>query len=326
MKLRVIAILGGIWMAGVLSAQTLTDVINEFNEGVAKINNQEYDASLEHFNQVLTLAGSVGEEADEMKMKAQEQIPLAYYRQATLFLKRRQFDNAIPYLENTVRTATEYNNNEESLEKASKYLMQSYMMEGQRNFKNEAYQDAIAYFDKALGMDENLYQAHQGKGMIFLAQDETDMMMEEFALAKKGALVENDTKTVESINEAIDTYYNKFITEEIDMVDPEDPDYGYVVEACEKALAANPENPRALYYMAMVSNKKVEYDAAIEYALKAAMFEKEAVWTSAIYFELGHAYQNTVEYDKACEALKKVVEEPFLSRAEKKMGTIPGCN
>ena len=112
MKLRVIAILGGILMAGSLSAQTLTDVINEFNEGVAKVNNQEYDASLEHFNQVLTLAETVGAEADEMKMKAQEQIPLAYYRQATLFLKRRQFDNAIPYLENTVRTATDFNNND----------------------------------------------------------------------------------------------------------------------------------------------------------------------------------------------------------------------
>ena len=74
-------------LTATLTAQTLTDVINEFNEGVSKVNNQEYDAALEHFNQVLTLAETVGAEAEEMKGKAQEQIPQAYYRQATLFLK-----------------------------------------------------------------------------------------------------------------------------------------------------------------------------------------------------------------------------------------------
>jgi len=326
MKLRVIAILGGILIAASLSAQTLTDVINEFNAGVEKVNNQEYDASLEHFNQVLTLAESVGAEADEMKAKAEEQIPLAYYRQATLFMKRRQFDNAIPYLENTVQTAAEFNNNQETGEKASKYLMQSYMMEGQRDYKNESYEDALVYFDKALAMDETLYQAHLGKGMIFLEKGENEMMLEEFALAKKGALADNDTNTVQQIDAKIDSYYNKFIIDEMEMIDPEDPDYEYVIEACDKALVVNPANPRALYHLALISNKKVEYDAAIEYALKALLSETEPVWISAINYELGSAYENTVEYEKACEAYGKVVEEPFLSRAEKKMGSVPGCN
>ena len=326
MKLRMLTGFGSILLAATLSAQTLNDVINEFNEGVAKVNNQEYEASLEHFNQVLALAETVGTEADEMKAKAEEQIPLAYYRQATLFLKRRQFDNAIPYLENTIAKAGEFNNNEESADKASKYLLQSYMMEGQRHLKNESYAEALANFDKALAMDEDLYQAHQGKGMVFMAQDETDSMLEEFALAKEGALASNDTKTVQSINEVIDAHYNKIIQEEVEMLDPEEPDYTYVEEACENALSANPENPRALYHLAMVANKKIEYDSAIEYALKAIEFETDPVWMSAIYFELGQAYQNTVEYEKACEALQKVLEEPFLSRAEKKMESVPGCN
>jgi tetratricopeptide (TPR) repeat protein len=326
MKVRVLILFTGILLAGTLSAQTLTDVINEFNAGVEKVNNQEYDASLEHFNQVLTMAEVVGDSASELKANTEELIPASYYKQALLFLKRKQFDNAIPYLEKTIEEATAYNNNEESSQKATRYLMQSYMMEGQRNFKNEAYDDALAFFDKALAINESIYKANLAKGMIYLAQDETDMMLEQFALAKEGALAKNDTETIDQINEKIDSYYNKFITEEMEMVDPEEPDYEYVVEACENALAANPENPRALYHLALVSNKKIEYDAAIDYALKAAEFETEAVWVSAINFELGHAYQNTVAYDKACEALKKVVEEPFLTRAEKKMGSIPGCN
>ena len=155
-------------------------------------------------------------------------------------------------------------------------------------------------------------------------QDETDAMLGEFAMAKEGAMAKNDTKTISKINDVIDSYYNKFITEELEMVDPEEPDYSYVFEACENALGANPENPRALYHLAQVSNKKNEYDSAIEYAMKALQYEDEPIWISAINFELGTSYQNTSEYDKACEALKKVVEDPFLDRAEKKIANI-GC-
>lgn len=326
MKFRVFAFLGAMLITGSLSAQTLTDVINEFNTGVEKLNNQEYEVSVEHFNQVLALAETVGDEANDMRAQAEQQIPSAYYRQATVYMKRKQYDNAIPYLEKTVESASSYNNNEETKAKATKYLPQLYVREGNRSWKNKSFDEAHSYFDKALAMNENLYQAHQGKGMVFLDQDELGSMIEEFNMAKEGALGKNDTKTLKTINGVIDSYYNKYITEEMEMVDPEDNDYTYVIEASENALTANSENPRALYHLALVNNKTGEYETAIDYALQAIQFETESVWISAINFELGTAYQNSVEYDKACEAMKKVMEEPFLSRAEKKLGSIPGCN
>ncbi len=324
MKLRILVILAGVFLAASLSAQTLTDVINEFNTGVEKVNSQEYDAALEHFNQVLAQAETVGAEADDMKAQAEKLIPSTYYRQATTFMKRKQFDNAIPFLEKTVETAKLYNNNEEISTKAAGYLPQLYMRQGNQEWKNKNYDAAIEYFDKVLAVNPNIYQACQGKGMVYLDQDKTEEMLQCFANAKEGASAKNDTKTIEQINGVIDTYYNKFIMEEMEMVDPEENDYTYVVEACENALSANPENPRALYHLAIVSNKSVEYDKAVEYAQAALLHETEAVWISAINFELGTAFQNSADYDKACETLKKVTEEPFLGRAEKKIESI--CN
>jgi len=324
MKLRAFLIIGGMLLAGSLFAQTLTDVINEFNSGVEKLNNQEYEVSLEHFNQVLSLAATVGDEANDMKASAQKQIPSVYYRQATVFMKRKQYDNAIPYLEKTVEFAALYNNNQDISAKAAGYLPQLYVREGNRAWKNKSYDEAIAYFDKALAVNPNLYQAYQGKGMVYLDQDETDMMLEAFAKAKEGATAKGDTKTIGAVNGAIDSYYNKYIVDEMADVDPEDNDYTYVVEACENALAANPDNPRALYHMAIVANKDGDNDQAIEYAEKALAHETEPVWISAINFELGSAFQSSSDYTKACEALKKVTEEPFLTRAEQKMGTV--CN
>ncbi|NOR33406.1 MAG: tetratricopeptide repeat protein [Bacteroidales bacterium] len=325
MKFRVLAIFAGVLLAATLSAQTLTDVINEFNTGVEKLNGQEYEVALEHFNQVLTMAEVVGDEANDMKAQAQKQIPSAYYRQATTFMKRKQYDNAIPFLELTVETATLYNNNAEISKKAAGYLPQLYVREGNANRKNKSYDDAIAYFDKAIALNPNLYQACQGKGMVYLEQDETDLMLECFANAKEGAMTKNDTKAIGQINGVIDSYYNKFIMEEVGAIDPEENDFTYVLEACENALAANPNNPRALYHLAMVSNKTDQSEKAIEYTQKALLYEKEAIWLSAINFELGSAYQSTKQYDEACEALQKVTEDPFLTRAEKKI-EIVGCN
>ena len=325
MKFRVLAILAGVLLAGTLSAQTLTDVINEFNTGVEKLNAQEYNVALEHFNQVLTMAEVVGAEANDMKAQAEKQIPATYYRQATTFMKRKQYDNAIPYLENAVTTATLYNNNEDISKKASGYLPQLYVRQGNQEWKNKSYDAAIEYFDKALALNENIYQAYQGKGMVYLDKDESDLMLESFAKAKEGATAKNDTKTVGKINGVIDSYYNKFIMEEVSAIDPEENDFTYVVEACENALTANPDNPRALYNLAMVANKTDQSEQAIEYAQKALLYEKETIWLSAINFELGSAYQSTKQYDEACEALQKVTEDPFLARAEKKIEFV-GCN
>jgi tetratricopeptide (TPR) repeat protein len=234
-------------------------------------------------------------------------------------MKRKQYDNAIPYLEKTVESSTLYNNNEEISAKASKYLPQLYVREGNREWKNKSFDASLAYFDKALALNENLYQAYQGKGLVYLDMDETDMMLESFAKAKAGAEAKGDTKTIDKVNGVIDSYYNKFITEEMEMVDPEENDYTYVTEACENALGANPNNPRALYHLALVSNKNSQYESAISYAQKAVQNEKDPVWASAANYELGLAYDKSSNYEKACEAYRLVTEDPFLSKAEKKM-------
>ncbi|MDX2430191.1 MAG: tetratricopeptide repeat protein, partial [Bacteroides sp.] len=106
---------------------------------------------------------------------------------------------------------------------------------------------------------------------------------------------------------------------------PEEPEYEYVFEACEKALSANPENARAYYYMASIYNKQSEYVQTIDAALKGLSSETDPIWISALNLELGSAYQNTSEYDKACEAFKQVTEDPFLAKAEKRIDSV-GCD
>jgi tetratricopeptide (TPR) repeat protein len=328
MKKRVIAFLSGIIITtGIISAQTLTDVINEFNAGVESLNGQSYETALTQFNNALALSDVVGEEASDMKSQAQEQIVGTHYRQAMTLMKRKQYDQAIPSLENTVSLSAEYEKKPEFAENAMKYLPPLYLREGNVLLKQGNLDESMETFDKVLSMVPTMYKAHQGKGLVYKEMGEIDSMLEEFSIAKEKAIEKDDQEVIDDINAAINDHFRGLIEEELMMMDTEDPDYTFLLDICDQALAANPENSYACWQAASAKNKLVEYDEAIAYVEQALEHETDPVLLSALYYELGLAYQGNVQYAEACAAYEKVTEEPFLAKAEKKLMTPQmGCN
>jgi tetratricopeptide (TPR) repeat protein len=306
-------------------AQTLTDVINEFNAGVESLNDQAYKTALTQFNKSLELCEVVGEESDDMKKKAQEQVVGTHYRQAITLMKRKQYDKALPSLENTVKYSGEYEVKPEYAENAKKYLPSLYLREGNVLRMQGKHDEAMEIFDKALELQPALYKAHQGKGMVYKDINNTDMMLEEFAIAKQKAVQLEDHEVIADINAAINGHFKVLIDEELMMMDPEDPDYTFLLDICDEAIQANDQNSYAYWQAAAALNKMVEFDRAIEYAEKAVAYETDPVLLSALHYELGMAYYNTVRYEDACQAFNKVTEEPFLGKAEKKMSATPNC-
>ncbi len=322
MKKSVIFIITGLILAVIsVNAQTLTDVINEYNAGAESLNGQSYETALTQFNNCLALCDVVGDEASEMKVKAQTQVIKANYGQAIALMKRKQYDKALPFLENTVNYSQEYGVEEEMATKAEKYLPPLYLREGNVLMKQEKFDEADAIFDKVISMDPEDYKAHQGKGLVYKEEGNIDAMLEEFNIAKEKAAQKNDTDFIAEINTAINDHFNSQIQEEEMMMDTEEPDYTFLLDICDQALAANPENGLACWKAAEAYNKNIEYDSAIEYAKKGLAFEKDPTLVSALYYELGQAYQGNVMYVEACEAYNKVTEEPFFTKAEKKLMT-----
>lgn len=328
MKKRVLSFTIALIVAsGSLAAQTLTDVINEFNAGVESLNGQSYETALGQFNSALALSEQVGDEAADMKQQAREQVVGTHYRQAITLMKRKQYDQALPALEQTVATSAEYGVKPEFAEKAMQYLPPLYLREGNVLLQQSKYDEALEIFEKALALKPDMYKAHQGKGLVHKEQGEIEKMLEEFDIAKTKALEDGDSEAVGEINAAIDGYYRSLIEEELMMMDTEDPDYTFLLDICDQAIAANDENGYAYWQAAMARNKMIEFDTAIELAKKGLEGETDPVLRSALNYELGIAYQNTASYAEACEAYNNVTDEPFLSRAEKKLETPQlGCN
>lgn len=323
MKKRVLATLAALILASgsLFSQTTLADVINEFNAGVESLNEQSYETALAQFNNALALSDQVGEEANDMKVKAQEQIVGTHYRQAMTLMKRKQYDMALPSLEKTVQYSEEYGIQEEYATKAKKYLPPLYLRQGNIQLQQAKYDEALVTFDKVLEVRPNMYKAHQGKGLVYKELGEVDKMLEEFAIAKEKATQKGDDELIANINAAIDDYYRGLIEEELMYMDTEDPDYTFLLDITEQALQANDENSYAYWQAASARNKMIEFDVAIELATAALAYETDPVLVSALNYELGLAYQNTANYEEACEAYNNVTEEPFLSKAEKKLNT-----
>lgn len=80
-------------------------------------------------------------------------------------------------------------------------------------------------------------------------------------------------------------------------------------EEYRKALAANPNNPQALYNLGCAMMMQQKDSMAIEEYLKAANVEKSKLRRSKIYHNMGEIYQNRKLFDKAVEAYKESLRD-----------------
>ena len=85
-----------------MNAQTLNEVIQAFNAAAGEINAANFEAALTGFESTIELATALGAEGDDMKAKAEGQIPNAHYRIAMDKYKAKDIEGAILSFENSV--------------------------------------------------------------------------------------------------------------------------------------------------------------------------------------------------------------------------------
>ncbi len=307
-------------------AQSYDDVIAKFNEGADEINKGQYTTAIDHFQEVLSMAEAVGDSADELVAKAEEQIPLLNYQVAIAYMKQKDYENAIPYLENTVDLAEEYNTNEEYKQKAMKYLPTLLTGVGTQKMKAGDMDEALRHFESAVNYSPEYPKAYLGLGLVHKALFEEAEMVEALSKAIELARTKNDAKTLEDAQNALGGYFVDQGNMELEDVDPEMEDFSYAIDAFEKAVEYDPDNSNAHLKLAMIYNRMIEYDQAIEHGKKALETETDEMKIAAINYELGNAYTGTAQYDKACEAYNNAMIDAFEERAAAKKEKVPGCN
>ncbi len=323
-KLRSVLLVVMLMFTVTTFGQTYEDVVAKFNEGADGINKGEFALAISDFQEVLMMAETVGSEADDLASKSKQQIPLLNYQAAIGFMKQKDYENAIPYLQKTVDFAEAYNNNAEYKTKALRYLPQLLTGVGTKRIKSDDCEGALEMFKSAVKYSPNYAKAHLGLGLCYKANYEEDDMIGSLTKAIELAQAKNDAKTIKDAQEALGGYFVEVGKMELEDMDPAAEDFEYAIEAFERAIEFNPENTDANYQLAVLNNRMTEYDLAIGFCKKALEQESVEIKIAAINYELGNAYNGIDEYDLACEAFKKAMVGLFEEKAIAKIDRI-GC-
>jgi len=312
--------------AGSVYGQTLDELVATFNKGADEINKGDYLSAITDLNDVLSMSEKVsGKEASDLAAKAKQQIPLLHYQMAISYIKQRDYENAIPYLKQTIELANKYENNQQYKAKSEKYLPQLLLGVGTQKYKEEKLDTAMQMFESVLKYEPGNPKAYLGEGLIYYDQKKEDKMVAALTKAMTLGKTANDTKTVDLARETLARYYVEMGDNELQAVDPEAEDFSFAVEAYEKALKYAPANTDANYKLAIIYNREVDYEKAAKYAEAALTKAEGEDKIAAINYELGNAYFGLAEYDKACSAYTKAMSGAFTEKAAAKKDKVPGC-
>jgi tetratricopeptide (TPR) repeat protein len=303
-----------------LNAQTITDVINAFNAGAEQVNSGNFENAIAKFEECIQLASQLGSEGDEMKLKAQGQIPALYYRIAGDKYKAKDIEGAITWFEKTVDVCNQYGN-EEIKEKSINYIPQLYYAKGNTHFKNEEFEQALASYDKAIEYLPDYAKAYYGKALAYKKLNDNVNMVTMIDKAIETGNTSGDSKTVEGAVKAGRDY-------RIDQgkTAMREENFEAAIQQFNASMKYDNQFAEPYYYLAVIYNKQLEFDKAVENALKAIEFDtSEPEKKAGIYFELGNAYVGIVEYQKACEAFRNALYEPYTNTVKNKMENVLNC-
>ncbi len=321
-----------ILVSNLLNAQAQTQkvspldpVITKFNNGANKVNAGDYANAIADFQEVLVLADGVGATANDLKTKAQEQLPLLHYQVALNFIKQKKYEEAIPYLEKTIQFADAYGNNQASKDKALKQLATLFIGVGTQKIKAKDPDGAIKYFQSALKYSPNDPKPYLGMGIVYADKMDEQKMLTNLQKSIELAKAASDQKTIEQAQQKMGRFYINIGNADLAEVATDLPDYSSAIKNYEKAISYDPKATDAYYYLAVIFNKTLEFDKAISNSLKALQSETVDTKIAAINYELGIGYFSTADYKKACETFNKAMVGAIAEKAQARKAKVPGC-
>ncbi|MFC2080815.1 tetratricopeptide repeat protein [Bacteroidota bacterium] len=302
-----------------LNAQTtITEVINAFNAGAEEVNAGNFEGAIAQFESTISIADELGAEGDEMKANATGQIPALHYRMAMDTYKAKDIPGAIGKFEATVAACDKYGNDEIKA-KSLKYIPQLLNAQGNSQVKSGDFDAAIASFDKAIGYKPDYARAIYGKALVYKKQDNDSEMIAAMEKAIEVGTSAGDEKTIAAATKTLKDHY-----ENAGKLAFKAEDYEEAIKNFETSYKYDGKDAEPYYLTCVIYGKQEEFEKAVEYGLKAAELEEEAN-QAKIWYEVGNAYTNLVEYEKACDAFSKALVEPYLASVKHKMDNVLKC-
>jgi tetratricopeptide (TPR) repeat protein len=296
-------------------AQDLTAAAEAFNQGLQFSRDANHAEALKSYKKTIEICTQLGDEGMELQLKAEQQLPATYFNIAKGLFDAKNYTEAIPNFEESAKYA-DMQGEAKTADASRTYLAGIYTSMGNSDLKAEAFDKAIANFNKALSYKPEYYKAYYGMGLVYKKQNDLPKMKE--SLDKVIAMGGQDAKTIENAKDAAASAYLNAGAKAL-----QGNGFAKAVENLNASLEYDAANGKAFYYLALAYNGLSKWDDAITAANKA--IELTADDKSDIYFELGKSNEKKGDNAAACAAYKLVTAGNNVEPAKYQVEQVLKC-
>jgi len=309
---RSIALVGFLLFSIIVTAQTVADAGNKYNEANSAFQNKQYANAITLYKDALSMAEAAGPEADQLKGNIEKQLVDAYYKNGIVYYKKKDFDSSIDNLKKGLDLAKK-TNNQTMVTKLETLIPKIYSLKGNSFLKQKKYDDALATYQEALQFNPNCILSFYGQGLVY--KDEGDMTKMTESLDKVIQLASENPKMAKYAGKAKKAASLGLLAEATKELQKEHADVA--IKYFNESLKYEPADGETYFYMAIAYNKLKKYDDAITAANKALEMKQDD--KSDVYFQLGLAYEGKGDTANACSAFKKVTTGDNVEAAKYEM-------
>lgn len=300
---------------GAASAQS--EIIDQFNKGVAAVNAKDYTNAIACFEDVIAKGMDSGDASVLSCMEtAKKALPSCYQGMGIAAASQKNYEKATEYLTKAAEVAELYGNST-AMQKAKTILAKVYQAQGGDAYNNKDYATAAAVFEK--GYAANPRNAEMALNLAN-SYCELGKFEEGMAIYEKICAMPADkyAEFIEKANKNKDLYTNNFVA-----TLQKAGDHNGIIAMADKLQEKSPALAEKLRIDAYFSKRDYAKVIAMEETAVAAQTTDEDKCT--IYFYVGAAYnaqynasgnKNEVLREKAVATLKKVTVGPRVAAAK----------
>lgn len=290
-----------------LSAQDLSQATELYNNGATALTTKDYTTALDNFQKALEMGKTLGADGEELVNNCKNVIPGISLQIAKDLIQDSKYDEAKTQVEEAVKLATDYEN-EDVLAEAKSLIPEMYAKKGTEALKIKDFAGATDAFRQSYEADTT-----NGKTAITLAQLLSNTGKTDEALSMLQHAVWNGEET--EAKEQASNIYLRMANSSLRA-----KKYADAVSAANKANSYA-ENATAYLIAGQASQNLKKNSDAIENYTKFLELNPTSSNAPAITFTVGALYQGANNKAKAIEYYKKVQNDPKFGAQAKQLIT-----
>lgn len=300
--------------AGITQAQDRAAAVDAFNEAQELLRANQFEQALAKFQETRNLARQAGSDADDIRERAEGQIPAIQVQIGQNSFRARNFEQAVADFDKAYALANEMGNTRIA-QQVSGNIPRILLQWGNAEFNANNNDRAEEIYRKAIERNANYANPYHQIGLVERRRNNLEAALSNFDRAIELATAQGNTDVATAARNSARDYLTFAGANQI-----EEGNFRRAVELLNRSLSYDNNHAETLYRLSEAHNQLGNWSQAVTNATRALEFEQGGqVARARIFFELGYAQMNQGNDSQACTAFRSAAFGNFRAAAEHHM-------